>query len=87
MKGGARPGAGRPKGSTHKPSLKDYISTEQVEDIIEVARKKSEEGDTTMMKFILDHVFGKAVQPNDVKVQGDLKILFDNVFEDKDGKE
>lgn len=68
---------GRPKGSTTKPQLKDYLTPEDVEKLISVAKEKSEKGDTTMMKFILDHIFGKAIQPSEIS--GNVEVTGVNI--------
>jgi hypothetical protein len=75
-RGGRQPGAGRPKGATTKPRLSDYITEEQVNNLVLKAYEMAATGDSTMLKFILEQHFGKAVQPigNDgdqpFKVQG-----------------
>lgn len=62
-KGGRQPGAGRPKGSITKPRLSDYITEEQVTTLVSKAIAMANEGDTHILKFILEQHFGKAVQP------------------------
>lgn len=61
--GGKRPGAGRPKGSTSRPSIKDYMTPADVKKLTEKAKEKALEGDTNMLKFLLEQVYGKAPQP------------------------
>ena len=74
-KGGKQPGAGRPHGSTTRPQFRDYISEEEVKKIIAEAKKKAKEGDTTMLKFILELIFGKAPQSIEMpKGDGELTI-------------
>lgn len=53
---------GRPKGSTTKPQLKDYLTKQDIQKIILTAKKKAKEGDTNMLKFILEQIFGRAPQ-------------------------
>lgn len=60
-KGGARPGAGRPKGTYNKPQLRDYISEDEVNKLVEKAKEQAADK-PELLKFILDHVFGKARQ-------------------------
>ena len=62
-RGGARPGAGRPQGSTTLPKLRDALSAEQIDTLVSKAVTKAEEGDSILLKFILEQVFGKAPQP------------------------
>jgi hypothetical protein len=61
--GGKQPGAGRPIGSIKKPRLSDYLSEEQVKKLVKKALDMAGEGNETMLKFILEQHFGKAIQP------------------------
>lgn len=65
---------GRPKGSTTKPRLSDYLSEEEVKALVQVAKDMAIKGDGLMLKFVLDHHFGKAIQPTDITTQGE-KII------------
>lgn len=65
---------GRPKGSKTRPQLRDFISEDEVKKIIAEAKKKAREGDTGMLKFILEQIFGKAVQPMEGKLEGEFII-------------
>lgn len=64
-RGGHRQGAGRKVGSksTVRPKLREFINEREVKDIVETAKKKAGEGDTRMLTFILEQIFGRAVQP------------------------
>lgn len=78
--GGKYKGAGRPKGSTTKPQLRDFIDKEEVQKIINEAKKKAKQGDTNMLKFILEQIFGKAPQNLDLTTDGkELKIIVPQV--------
>jgi len=55
--------AGRPKGSTNNPKLRDQLTPKQVASLVNKAIQKAEEGDSYMLKFILEQIYGKAVQP------------------------
>ena len=56
--------AGRPKGSTNLPKIRDYIDKDQIEKLVRLSLKKAMEGDdTTMQRFLLEQIFGKAPQP------------------------
>lgn len=68
---------GRPKGSTSRPQLKDYITLVELRELVDSAKLKAKEGDTNLMKFILEQVFGKAIQPVDTKHSGTLILEFD----------
>lgn len=66
--GGARPGAGRPKGSRNKLRVADFFSAEDKEQLVEEARQKAfVEKDKDMIKFLFEQLFGKATQ----KIAGD----------------
>ena len=79
-RGGTRTGAGRPKGAGAKPKLSDYLEADELQSIIETAKTKAREGDTRMLTFILEQIFGKAPQSIDANVQGTMVITFDDAF-------
>lgn len=54
---------GRPRGSSNRPMIRDYITPDDVVSLMDIAKKKAEEGDSSMMKFLLEQIFGRAVQP------------------------
>jgi len=82
MKGGKQPGAGRPKGSTTKPQLRDHLTEKDIADLIAVAKKKAKAGDTNMLKFILEQIYGKAPQAIDLNPDGKpLIITFSKAFD------
>lgn len=81
--GGKQPGAGRPKGSTTKPRLSDYLSEKQVIKLIKKANEMAEEGDTLMLKFVLEQHFGKAIQPMEGSFVGEINISFDESLKHK----
>ena len=64
--GGRRLGSGRKKKEVgimkFKRQLKDYLTKEDVEKLIDIAKTKALT-DPLMMRFLLEHVFGKAPQP------------------------
>ena len=73
---------GRPKGSTTKPQLRDNISDTELADIIKTAITKAKEGDTNMLKFILEQIYGKAPQSIDLNPDGKpLVITFSKAFD------
>ena len=82
-KGGKRPGAGRPAGSITKPRLSDYINEQEARVLIQKAKDMAEKGDSSMIKFILEQLFGKAIQPTDMNIVGDMQIFFDPIFNKK----
>tara|TARA_R110000868_G_scaffold99181_1_gene273047 strand:- start:1165 stop:1431 length:267 start_codon:yes stop_codon:yes gene_type:complete len=81
-KGGKQPGAGRPIGSTTKPRISDYLSEERIRMLVNKAIDTANEGDVTMLKFILEQHFGKAIQPVEGELKGNITVTFDNTFKD-----
>lgn len=73
---------GRPIGST-KFKIDDYLSDKDFNLIMKKAIEKAKNGDEAMIKWIGDHKLGKAVQPTDMNIVGDMHISFDPVFENK----
>jgi hypothetical protein len=57
-KGGGRPGAGRPKGSTTRPQLRDFFTSAEIKQLAEELKT-----DGTILKFLGGLVFDKAPQP------------------------
>ncbi len=62
-KGGARPGAGRKPGVTNRPQLRDMLTQEQIDALVTKGIEKADAGDSLMLKFMLEQIFGKAPQP------------------------
>ncbi len=62
-RGGKREGAGRPSGSTSRPQIRDFVTADEVKDLVETCKKQAKEGRPELMKFLLEQIFGKAVQP------------------------
>lgn len=82
-KGGRQPGAGRPVGSTTKPRLSDCLTKEQIDTLVKKAFSMAEAGNEAMLKFVLEQNFGKAIQPTDMNIIGDMYISFDPVYKKK----
>lgn len=61
-KGGARPGAGRPKGSTNLLNIRDYMDEMEVSKFMQwlIANYPK---DTRLAVWMADRLFGKAPQP------------------------
>ena len=84
--GGARPGAGRKKGSTNKLRVTDFFNGEERDRLVEQAKLLTinAEGnpDKEMVKFLWEQLFGKATQRNELTgAEGEvLKIVFDNAL-------
>lgn len=88
--GGARPGAGRPKGSSNKLKVTDFFNGEERDRLVMEAKLLAfgdgkTKPDKDMLKFLMEQLFGKAKQTT---VQEDddgntltpvlVKILRDN---------
>lgn len=71
--------AGRPKGSTTRPQIRDYLTKKQIQEfalwVIEQYKEKPE-----LAKWLGDHIFGKAVQPLGNDERNPLIIEFHKVF-------
>lgn len=61
--GGKREGAGRPEGSTTRPQLRDILTQDQIDALVTKGIEKADAGDSLMLKFMLEQIFGKAPQP------------------------
>lgn len=61
-KGGKMPGAGRPKGSTTLPKIRDHISEKEIKELVAKAKTLAQSGDTNLLKFLLEQIYGKAPQ-------------------------
>lgn len=60
-KGGRQPGAGRPKGSTNLPKIRDYFTQAEIEAMVEMAKTHMVD-DLNLLRHMIDHIFGKAPQ-------------------------
>lgn len=71
-KGGYRPGSGRKKGVTSRPNLRDYFTEQEIKDLVEKL-KIDMQSKTDILKFVGEHIFGKAPQPVDLEEES--KVL------------
>lgn len=73
--GGKRIKAGRKKGKSKttelKEKIRDYLSAEEVKDLIETAKTKAK-SDSKILIFLLEQIYGKA--PQAINLGGDAKI-------------
>lgn len=58
---GHKPMGGRPKGSTKKPVIADFITEKEVKLLVEMAKDQAVDK-PELLKFLLEQVFGKATQ-------------------------
>ena len=80
--GGKREGAGRKKGSTKRPQLRDYITEEEVKKLVKTAKEQAKDK-PEILKFVLEHIFGKAPQMIDGNVAGEIRLLIAKEVADK----
>lgn len=85
--GGKRQGAGRKKGLTNRPIFRNAVTEAQANRLIAKAIKMADEGDTNMLKFVLEQIYGKAVQPLGNEDGKALLISFDATFTPSTPKE
>lgn len=83
--GGARPGGGRPKGSTNKLKVIDFFTTEEREALVEKVKAMvlmADQPDKDIAKFLWEQLFGKSTQRTELTgAEGEaLQIVFDEVF-------
>lgn len=55
--------AGRPKGATTRPQLRDALTPQRIAALLKKAEDLANAGDSVLLKFLLEQVYGKAVQP------------------------
>jgi len=69
-KGGKQPGAGRPKGSTTRPQIRDYFTKKDIETIVDMLKTHMVD-DMQLLKFVAEQIFGKAPQSLDLTSGGE----------------
>lgn len=77
--------AGRPKGSRNKLRFKDHLTVQEVAKLVELAKKRAET-DGTILKFLLEQIFGKAVQPLGNETNEPFKLQILRAGDDKEFK-
>lgn len=73
---------GRPKGSTTRPQLRDYITEKEVKELVELAKTQAVDK-PELLKFVLEHIFGKAPQVIDANLAGQLELIIAKEVADK----
>ena len=54
-------GPGRPKGSSNKPQIWNYVTPDEVAELMTLAKEQAREK-PELLKFLLEQIFGKAKQ-------------------------
>lgn len=62
---------GRPVGTTTKPRLSDYLTESNVDLLVSKAIEMANGGNEAMLKFVLEHKFGRAAQQMDITSGGE----------------
>lgn len=83
--GGARPGGGRPSGSTNKLKVIDFFTVAEREALVEKVKAMvlmADVPDKDIAKFLWEQLFGKATQRTELSgLEGEaLQIVFDHAF-------
>lgn len=85
--GGYREGAGRPKGSTNLPNIRNYITEEQITEFVAHLMEKYKE-DSRLEVWLGNQIFGMARQSVDHTTLGkEMPQPILNVYEDNSNKE
>lgn len=71
---------GKPKGAISKPRISDYLTKEQIDALVKKAYSMARRGNEVMLKFVLEQNFGKAMQPVEGEMKGNITITFDTAF-------
>jgi len=73
--GGIREGSGRKIGSFKKPRFNDNVTEDQAKSLVDKAIKLANQGDPSMIRFVIEHIMGRAVQPTDMTVTAKPKPI------------
>lgn len=74
---------GRPKGSCIKPKLSDDLTDDEKKAILVKSLEVAFKGDTKMLQFFLEQIYGKAPQSLEADVQGNLLLTIAKEVADK----
>jgi len=74
MAGGKREGAGRKKGSTVRPQLRDSFTEDELKEFAQ-SLKERVKTDSVIAKFVGEQIYGKAPQPIEGRMEHEL--IFD----------
>lgn len=70
---------GRPKGSRTLPKIRDYITPEEVKELIQTAKEQAKER-PELLRFLLEQIFGRA--PQSVNVDGNLNVSISSILDE-----
>jgi hypothetical protein len=48
---------------TNRPQLRDALTAAQIEALLDRALERADKGDSVILKFLLEQIYGKAPQP------------------------
>jgi len=68
---------GRPFGSITKPRVSDFVTVEEAKALLKLAIKLANKGNVDMIKWTLEHLFGKAAQNINLGGQEDNPVVVD----------
>ena len=54
--------AGRPLGAKSRPQFKDYVTEEELKELVNIAKEQAKTK-PELLKFVLEQIYGKASQP------------------------
>jgi len=80
-RGGKQPGAGRPKGSTTRVKVSDYFTEAEKKAFFENLKERAKQ-DTKIAIYLAEQMTGKAMQPVEGELKGNLTVSFDPTFKD-----
>ena len=69
--GGKREGAGRPEGSKQHWLITEFMTTKDIEEIVNKAKEKALSGNTQMLKLLIEQAVGKAALQIDLSSLGE----------------
>lgn len=77
--GGAREGGGRPKGSTTRPKITDFMSEKEIKEYVILYLKMARK-DPRMLTHLMEQLMGKATQG----IEGNLDFNIAKILSDLD---
>jgi hypothetical protein len=78
MRGGIRPNAGRPKGSTNKFKITEYMTPEEIDRMVKLFLSQAKRS-PQLMRFLMEQIFGKAIQQSKISGFNDEPIVINMI--------